>query len=194
MKDSLKIGQGIIIGVLGLALCAFCAFLALGAGGVAFLDALIAPGQGPVSPIQATRSPLPVGSEVTHEDFTVALVEYEFSAAYKDEYDIPETPPEGAKFLWIHIVVRNIGQNAAISPSSSDFSVVYLREQIDVDFVFASRAGYDEYDGGQLFPGVVREGWLRFTLPRAAEPSQLTVVFKPFQVFGDDYYSWQLAP
>lgn len=194
MKDSLKIGLGIVIGVIGVILCGLCVFLVLGAGGLALLDTSLQSGS--QSPLLDEASPTPqtVGAEVQHGDFAVTLLEYQFSDSYKDAYDADEEPPEGAKFLWIRILVRNAGQNSGYSPSPSDFSVIYLGEQIDSDFYFSGRSGYEQYDAGELFPGISREGWIRFTLPEAAEPTQIMVVFKPLELFGEEFSSWQLSP
>jgi len=196
MKDSLKIGLGIVIGVLGVALCALCTSVAIGAGGLAFLDTFLPSSEQPILLVQASATlqpiPQPIGSEMRHEDFAVTLLEYEFSGSYRGEYDVDEEPPEGAKFLWVHILVRNVGQNAGDSPSPSDFSLIHLGEQIGRGFSLGKGPGYEQYDGGEIFPGVSREGWLRFTLPKAAEPRQIVVVWEPF--LAEEFGSWQLSP
>lgn len=195
MRDSLKIGLGIIIGVLGLGVCGLCVFVALSAGGIALLTPFLSSEQPPsLAEPSPTPSPQPIGSEVRHDDLVVTLLEYEFSGPYKNRYDFNEEPTEGAKFLWIHILVRNDGQNASYSPSTSEFSAIYLGKQIDYDSFFGNRPGYEQYDAGELFPGISREGWIRFTLPEAAEPGQITVVLKPFDLFGEEFSSWRLTP
>jgi hypothetical protein len=192
MRDSLKIGLGIIIGVLGLALCGLCVILIITLGGVSFLDSLSSFEESP-SLAQETPTPQPMGSEFFYEEFSVKFVEYEFSSTYAGEYNTNEEPPEGAKFLWVYFVIKNISQNAAYSPSISSFSIIYMGQQVDKDLFFIERPGYELYDSGELFPGISREGWVRFTLPGATEPDQIILIFKPVQLFGDGFCSWKLS-
>jgi hypothetical protein len=192
MRDSVKIGIGIIIGVVGIVLCGICALVTLGVVGVSYLGPLIPTGQ-PSYLAQDTVSPQSIGTEFIYEEFSIKPIEYEFSGAYTNEYDLHLEPPEGAKFLWIYFIIENVGQSGAISPSNFSFSLIYLGNQIDADVILSSRSGYKEYDSGELFPGITREGWIRFTLPIAAEADQITIIFKPIQLFGDDYGSWKLS-
>ena len=194
MKDSLKIALGIIIGVIGVAVCGLCAFVAIGAGGLAFLDNLLSSSSESPLQVQARITPQPIGSMVRHEDFEVTLLEYEFSGPYTDEYDLYEEPPLGAKFLWTHIHIRNAGENADYSPVSSDFTIIHLGKQINSDFLFTGRPGYVQYESGKLFPGIVREGWIRFTLPEVSDIDQITVVFNPFDLFDEYFATWRLSP
>lgn len=203
MKDSVKIALGIFLGIVALCACATCLFFALSATGVTLLAA--APTSTlpqPVGPIPArtpatslTQSPpQQLGRSVVHNDLKITLNAHEVSGSYVDSYDMQESPVEGAKFLWISVTVENVGKNAVYAPFASDFHVINEGEQTDSDFYFASRPGYEQYEGGEIFPGVSKSGWIRFTIPGAAQPNELIVVFKPLDLFSDTYYTWILAP
>ena len=194
MKDSVKIGIGIVIGFCGVCLCILCCLLVFSVGGVTFINTILDITPNPSSSVERTKSPLPIGSEVRYNDLLIKLTKYEFSDSYKTDYDYEETPPEGAKFLWIYLIVRNDGKNSTNSPSSYEFTLIYQNKQIDTDGIYSTRPGYDEFNSGDIFPGISREGWLRFTLPKAAQSNQLTINYKPTQLFDDTYYSWNLSP
>jgi hypothetical protein len=194
MKDSMKIGIGILIGFVCVFLCTICCFLLFSAGGLAFIGTLLNSVPTPSVSGGGSKSPLPVGSEVKYNEISVKLIDFEFSGSYKSDYDMDENPPEGAKFLWIHINARNDGNNSTYSPSLSEFTLTYQGKQINTDSYFSSRPGYNEFESGQIFPGISREGWLRFTVPNAAQANQIIVIYKPTQLFSDTYYSWKLGP
>lgn len=204
MKESVKIALGIFLGIVALCSCAFCLFFGLSAMGITFIavaptstppqlrPAGLIPAQTPVETLIEAPSQQPGGS-VIHEDLKITLNAYEISGSYVGNYDMQESPPDGANFLWINVTVENIGKNAVYAPYSVDFHVIYEGEQTDVDIFFTSCPGYEQYEGGEIFPGVSKSGWLRFTIPAVAQPEQLTIVFKP-ELFSDIYYTWRLTP
>lgn len=202
MKDSFKIALGIFLAVIGLGLCGACAFFLFSAGGLALIAAVPTPTAAPpIAPIPPKTSETPLPSQTTqppggfiiHENMKLTLVEYEFSLGYQGLFDYTDEPPDGAKYLLVHLVAENISKNASFAPSESAFAVIHLGVQIDSDFASYPQ-GYADYEGGEVFPGVSKEGWIRFTVPVGAPPADLTVTYKPFDLFGDTYYSWNLAP
>ena len=202
MKDVLKIALGIFLGVLGLCAFAACLVFGLGSAGVAFLTSSTPTPTGPAGVVPA-RTPSPtstrlpaqnLGASVQYKDLRVTLDAYEFSGPYRSSSGLKEEPPEGAKFLWLHLIVENTGRNAVDTPLPSDFHVIHEGKQIDADLFYFGRPGYDEFRPGEIFPNVTRSGWLRFTVPALAEADRLKVIFKPFSLFSEIYYTWNLAP
>lgn len=201
MKDSIKIALGIFLGIAALCACMSCFWFGLSFMMVELLSVTPAPASslsvGLVPARAQLRSPDGIdsqqfGSSVIHGGIRIALNAYEISGSYvNDYYNMSESPPDGAKFLWILVAVENVGKNAARMPYLGDFHVVYEGKQTEADFFFIPRPGYDPYESGEIFPGVSRSGWLRFTIPTAAQPGQLSVVLKPR--FSEVYYTWLLA-
>lgn len=190
MKDSLKIAIGIFLGVIALGACVVCLFFGLGAAGIGLLAAAA-----PTSSQAQSQSTInQIGSSIIHDDLKVTLNTYDISGSYVGQYDMQESPPQGAKFLWISITAENVGKVAAYAPAAYEFHVIYAGQQTDHDFISWDRPGYDEYEGGEIFPGVTKLGWIRFTIPNAAQPNKINVIFKPSDLFSDTYYTWTLTP
>ena len=201
MKYVLKIGLGIVIGVFGLVICGLCAFFGITAGGIALLGAAHTP-----TPI-SVEEPVPynptvtsgetktttgkVGSSISFEDFNITLISYELSSAYKDKYGDNQNPPEGAQFLWVQLKVENISHNAKKAPSSYQFDILYYGEKINDDFYYGNRSGYEYYIGNEVFPGVSKQGWIRFTVPVSFDTSKALIVYSPSYNIN---FSWSLAP
>lgn len=204
MKDSLKIGLGVMIGIFGVIACGACAFITFSAGGIALLASAIytptpLPTTAPIQPHIAPSSvpPLPgkLGSSITHNNLLITLSGYEFSGGYQHSFGFEDKPPEGAKFLWIHVIVENIDDNSTYTPMFNEFAILYEQKQIDADFYLSEdRVGYPPYPGGEIYPGATKDGWVRFTLPVSAEPPNILVVMMPFDLFSDENYTWTLAP
>lgn len=198
MRDAVKIGLGIIIGAFGS--FTICALLVFGGGLLISLPpsapastvGAIPPSDTPT--VTAPPSTYGTGEYVEHGDIRVAVTAYEFSESYQDEFGFEQAPPEGSKFLWIYVRVENIGQNAVDAPYASNFAIAYEGKQTDADIFIVDRPGYETYPGGQIFPGVAKEGWIRFTIPSAAKSEDIQVLFTPDSFFSSTYYVWVLAP
>jgi hypothetical protein len=194
MKNSMKIGIGIFLGFITISLCIFCCILLVIAGGIPFYDRVLNISTPSVVMVKTTKEPLQIGSAAIYDNITVKLLEYEFTGAYKTDYDILQNPPEGSKYLWIHIYARNDGNNSIVSITPYEFSLSYRSNQIDSQIIFMERPGYNRLDNSNLLPGISHEGWIRFTVPYTAEAKQIIVMFKPYLEFSEIYFSWKLAP
>jgi len=198
VRDSLKIAIGIFIGIVAAGACFACALIALSAGGISLLSSsmpsIIAPDlpdecQGTIFPSSSDFPPV----SIIDENFEVRLIEYEISDSYVIKSEGEELPPEGAKFLWLHIAFENIGSNAADAPSGAHFSVLYQDEYTYSDAYFDDTWGFESYRGGETFPGVSRQGWLRFAIPSSAEPEDIGIVYSPIDVLSTDRFLWCLS-
>ena len=145
--------------------------------------------QGTIFPSSSDSPPV----SVTDEDFEVTFIEYEISDSFVTRNEKEVLPPEGAKFLLLHISFENIGANAANAPSGSHFSVLYGDEHTYSDSYFDEGSDFESYRGGETFPGVSREGWLRFKIPSRVEPEDLRIAYSQIDVFSTDSFLWCLS-
>jgi hypothetical protein len=206
MRDVLKIALGIVIGFLALVgLCSLCIM------GVVLFAATqptptptltptptFTPTPSGVIPPAGTMEPTPttasgaLGQSFRYDSLLITPLEYQFGGAYKTKWGSPEAPPEGAKFLWIKIAVENVGENADYSPHSSNFKVLHKGTEISTPWRWELREPADRplYEGWeQIYPGVRKEGWIRFTVPERAKPEDLLLVFEPT---SDVKVTWRL--
>ncbi len=197
MKDSLKIAIGIIVGVLALCgLATLCLFT------LALLVRIPTPTPAPVGIVphetsipSSTSPPSPqkFGASVTYGNIRVTLISYEFSGSYQDTNHFTQRPADGAQFLWVHVRAEDIGKNAETVPGNWAFSLIYEDKQTDSSSIFSPRPGYATYSGGQVFPGVARDGWIRFEVPTQMDAKKSQIVFKP-NLFSGEFFAWSLAP
>ena len=124
-------------------------------------------------------TPSSPGDSITWENLQVIMDQPEFSEVYATDYGSTRVPPAGGKFLWVHIGLKNIGQEEADVPTSEHFSVLYASTELKP--TYGHRAGYKDYTTLPLFifPDQVLDGWLRFDVPATAELSELLFVFIP---------------
>lgn len=196
MRVSPNTALGILIGMLAVAACGLCVSRGIGAGGLALLKWVVPDGTseehvGDVFPsIGSAASP----GSIPDGDFKVTILSYGFSGRYAAAYGIEQNPAEGAKFLWLKVAFENTGLSAAASPSGSHFGVVFGTKQIGPDGLFLGRPGYSEYEESEIPPGDSREGWLRFSIPAAAQPPELMVVYTPGAALSRGRFTWALLP
>jgi hypothetical protein len=206
MRSALKIAGGIVIGFLALiGLCALCA-LAFTLGTV-YVGTLVISQNTPTPSFSGiiptgipsgTATPGKAGEVMgwafRRDDLLIMPLEYRFTGDYRTRWGDVKQPPEGAKFLWVRIAVENTGEHAAETPSSSDFLIRYKEKDIRADLPLSEEPpAMPAYKSETIYPGVRREGWLRFTVPARAQPEDLLLVFRPLLSFRDEAV-WRLTP
>jgi hypothetical protein len=142
----------------------------------------------PTSPGEA------MGRSVRRDDLLIVPLEYRFAGEYRNRWGNIQRPPEGAKFLWVRIAVENSGEHAAQTPFPSEFLIRYKEKDIRADLLLPEieePPAMPAYKSETIYPGVQREGWLRFTVPARAQPEDLLLVFRP--LFRDEAV-WRLTP
>lgn len=210
MKVSMKIALGFIGGCLTAFVLIFCGILAgvlkLAKGPTSSYVGPV-PVLSPGSTLEAKlTSTYAAGSElssmpeqcVTSDGFEITIDKYEFSDSY--EYDswveggiVIHKPPEGAKFVSVHITVEHKGIHGADAPSNTDFDMLYIGEKVEESWY--ERVGYQSYDdpdwSDKEYPGVVIKGWLHFEVPKAADAADLELRFYDYP---EGPCSWRLSP
>jgi len=160
--------------------------------GLILLTACSSTGQASVTPLPATPSPRPTATAarvlptasspkdtITWDNLQVTMDQLEVTQEYVTDFGSSRVSPEGNKFLWVHIRLKNTGQVEMDVPLSEHFSILYAA--IELKPTYGHRAEYADYTtlGPVIFPNQELDGWLRFDIPITAELSDLRFVFLP---------------
>jgi hypothetical protein len=129
------------------------------------------------------KTELSLGESAILDDIEITVVRFEESHEY--EYTFNETvyPAEGAKFLWVYVIAKNVGEVAREVPDrSDDIEMLYKGEKIFTHNMGGSASSLKRkiYDSpgifsDQIFPGVIEEGWILFEVPEGIELSQAKI-------------------
>ena len=159
--------------------------------GLFILTACSSTGQ-PVAAVTLTAPPLPAVTEVKvlptaispsqaviYEEFQVVMSQAEITTSYLTEFDSTREPPAGKKFLWIHIVIKNIGQQEQDLPAPEHFSV--LNGTAEYKSIYGHRKDHADYMSltMSMVQGQEVDAWLRFDIPAEADLRELSFVFLP---------------
>lgn len=149
----------------------------------------------PTVEYKSLPTPVSSGQMVVYDDLQVTMSQAEVTTGYPTEYGSTREPPAGMKFLWIRVLLKNIGQQEQNLPAPEHFSV--LNGETEYKPTYGHRKDHADYMA--LTTGMVQgqevDAWLRFDIPAALElkdqwfafmpeSSQISVGFSP----GD--YSW----
>jgi hypothetical protein len=152
-------------------------------------------------------TPVSPGQVVVYDDLQVTMSQAEVTTSYPTEYGSTREPPAGMRFLWIRILLKNIGQQERDLPATEHFSV--LNDETEYKSTYGHRQGITDYMA--LTTGMVQgqevDAWLRFDIPAELElkdvlfafmpkSSQVSVGFSPSDYFWADnpIYLWTCAP
>jgi hypothetical protein len=148
-----------------------------------------------VGPATAAASPQPTATEVKvlptpsspgdpviWRDLQVSMDQVEISDSFINEFGSLREPSAGQKFLWVHVMLKNVGNDEITLPTAENFSVLYADSEIKP--IYGHRQGYSDYTdlGSTVFPEQEFDGWLRFDIPDTANLNDLWFVFLPTSV------------
>jgi hypothetical protein len=124
-------------------------------------------------------TPSSPGDRIVWDHLQVTMARLEVSQDYLTDYGSTRTPPDGQKFLWVHVRLINLGQIQLDVPAAEHFSVLYAATELKP--TYGHRQGYPEYTalGPLISPNQELDAWLRFDIPTAAEFNDLRFVFLP---------------
>jgi len=152
-----------------------------------------------VSPTLVLPTPLASPASITYADLQVAVDRAEFSDAYTTEFQTSRTPPAGKKFLWVHILLKNVGPKTLKTPVQDHYSILFF--QTEFKPTYGHRKDYQDYTSldSTLPPGQTINGWLRFEILNSAELSQIRAAYIPEgvhipSVSGSGSDSWADRP
>ena len=153
----------------------------------------------PTVAYKSLPTPAPSGQMIVYQYLQVTMSQAEITTGYQTEYGSTREPPTGQQFLWIHILLKNIGQGERYLPSTAHFSV--LNGDTEYKSTYGHRQGYTDYMA--LTTGMVQgqevDAWLRFDIPAALELTDLRFVFMPESLqistgFSTNDYPWADKP
>lgn len=167
---------------------------------------------GPVIPTSAPSStpqaaaknkslptPMSPRQTVVYDDLQAVMSEAEITTSYLTEYGSEREPPAGKKFIWIHILLKNIGQGERTLPAAEHFSV--LNGETEFKPTYGHRKDHTDYTSlnTSMAQGQETDAWLRFDISADAELKDLIFAFLPesSQVslgFSSSDYSWADHP
>lgn len=163
----------------------------------------------PQTTVEKKSLPTPIspGQRIVDDDLQVMMMRAEITTSYQTEYDSTREPPAGKNFLWINILLKNIGQGERSLPAPEHFSV--LNSATEFKPTYGHRKGYADYMvlTTDIVQGQEVNAWLRFDIPIALElkdlwfaflpeSSQVSVGFSPSDYPWGDHpiYLWMCAP
>ena len=140
---------------------------------------ITAPPQPTATETQALPTPMSPSQTVVYEDLQVMMSQAEITTSYLTEFDSTREPPADRKFLWIHIVFKNVGQQVRDLPAPEHFSVLYGTTEFKPTYGY--RKDYADYMALtiSIVPGQEVDAWLRFDIYAAAELKDLWFAFLP---------------
>lgn len=151
---------------------------------------------------EATKSlptPMAPSQMIVYDNLQVAMSEAEITTSYLTEYGSERDPAVDKKFVWIHILLKNIGQGERILPDAEHFSVLQGTDEFKP--TYGHRKDHTDYTSlnTNMAQGQEVDAWLRFDIPVTAELGDLWFVFLPesSQVsldFSSSAYSWADHP
>jgi hypothetical protein len=152
-------------------------------------------------------TPVSPGQRIVYDNLQVTMSQAEITTGYLTEYSSTREPPAGKRFLWIHIILQNIGQHERNLPAPEHFSA--LTGTTEFKSTYGHRKDYTDYMAltAAMVQGQDVSAWLRFDIPAAVELKDLWFAFLPesSQVsvgfssgdypWGDHpIYLWKCAP
>ncbi len=109
----------------------------------------------------------------------MTMEQAEITEDFVTEFGSTRNPSPGDKFLWVHVLLKNVGEKEIDTPLPEHFSALYAA--IEIKTTYGHRKDHTDYTSLEpiLFPDQEVEAWLRFDVPVAAELKDLRFVFLP---------------
>ena len=149
--------------------------------------------------VESLPTPISPSQTVVYHNLQMMMREAEITTSYLTEFGSTREPPADKKFIWIHILLKNIGQGEQTLPAPEHFSV--LNGQTEFKPTYGHRKDHTDYTS--LDTGMVQgqevDAWLRFDIPVAVELKDLTFAFLPESTqvslgFSSSNYFWADHP
>lgn len=151
--------------------------------------------------------PSALGQTFVYNDLQVTMDQAEITASYITEYGSSREPTAGIKFLWTHLILKNLGQKEQSLPDAEHFSALFGTTEFKP--AYGHRKDHMDYTALKIVmdQGEEVDAWLRFDISADAELKDLTFAFLPessqisFGFSSSDYswadhpiYLWNCAP
>ena len=110
---------------------------------------------------------------------------YEWSGGSGSTYT--EEAPDGKQFAWVYLTAENRSGDTEFLPLDWDIYIRSGNRQYDAELVLRDEG---QYEGGQVGPGIVRDGWLNYEIPADLAVSDLSVVWHESGIFDEWTATW----
>lgn len=144
-------------------------------------------------------TPIPPSQMIVYDNLQMEMREAEITTDYLTEYGSNREPSAGQKFIWIRVLLKNIGQSGGNLPGPEHFSIIHGTTEFKA--TYGHRKDHVDYLAlnSSLDQGQAVDAWLRFDIPADAELKDLIFAFLPesLQVslgFSSSDYSWADHP
>ena len=119
------------------------------------------------------------GDSILWNGLQVDMDQAEITDDFLTDFGTTRNPSPGEKFLWVHVLLKNVGNTEMDTPSAEHFSVLYAAAEFKS--TYGHRKDHTDYTAldSLLFPNQQVDAWLRFDIPLAAELKNLRFVFLP---------------
>ncbi len=147
--------------------------------------------------IQTVSAKLEWGEEYTTPEgylFRVNRPELQGSYMYEDFSGTQrrKKPENGGQWAFVDVYVKNNTGSAEFSPLATDIKLLYGDSQADGETILIDEPinKGQRFDGGELQPGVKREGWILYPVPSNLSIGDLTVAWSETEAGGRIAVNW----
>ena len=145
--------------------------------------------------IQITPANLSWGEQyTTPEGYIIAINQ----PTLQDTYDYEgfggmmrqAEPDDGNQWVFVNAYVKN--ETGQVEYSPSDFALIYGNSQADSEIILAFdpiNQG-DQFEPGDLQPGIERSGWIAYQIPSNISASDLTIDWSKTTFDGEIIVNW----
>jgi hypothetical protein len=131
------------------------------------------------TPAPTPKTELSLGEGAIVDDISFTVVRYEFTDSYEAGYGEKHThhPPEGAKYLWVYVKAKNVGELAYYIPYDYGVDLLYKGEEIMCTHTEPYFEEKEMYRGSmtKIYPNVTKEGWVFYEVPKGIDISQAKI-------------------
>ncbi len=129
--------------------------------------------------VMVLPTPSSPGNSINWQELQVTMDQAEITEDFITEFGSTRNPPEGEKFLWVNVRLKNVGRKEIDVPLPEHFSALYADSEFKP--TYGHRKDHTDYTSLEpvLFPDQQADAWLRFDIPVTAELKDLRFVFLP---------------
>ena len=142
--------------------------------------------------IQFVAADLGYGETYTSPDsmaMTATKVELKSYYEYKDYSGATarQRADDGMQWAFVTFKAENKGSESQFTPLSTDLSVIAGNQQYDSEY---TRKESGMFEGGEINPGIVREGWLAYQIPADLSKGDFEVIWSDDNFTGSWTARW----
>jgi hypothetical protein len=133
-----------------------------------------------------------LGTTVTYDDIDFTTLRYDITNSYEwsvSGYNYITEAPQGIKYLWMYVTATNNAEDSEYLPDSYGMVILYNSQQIEPTFIMKDEG---KYEGGKVYPGITRNGWVLFEIPSNANANEI-IFLVDFGLFTDKIATWDLS-